>query len=99
MLPVSTVYALFFGSAVLVLLLIFCVRMPELWRKGRRFAKQMIARRTRQERMLADLERLMEEARRLEGVYCFERIELHHAPAKIDIACRARGNSMESLPC
>jgi len=55
MLPVSTVYALFFGSAVLVLLLIFCVRMPELWRKGRRFAKQMIARRTRQERMLADL--------------------------------------------
>lgn len=99
MLPVSTVYALFFGAAVFVLFLIFCAKTPELWRSWRRFAKQMVARRTREERMLADLEKLMAEARRLEGIYCFERIETHHAPAKGVVGRNSRESLPESIAC
>jgi hypothetical protein len=99
MLPVSTVYALFFGAAVFVLFLIFCAKMPELWRSWRRFARQMVARRTREERMLADLEKLMAEARRLEGIYCFERFEPHHAPSKAGLARKAMESALESIAC
>ncbi len=80
--PVSTVYALFFLASLFVLFLVVCVKMPEFWRSWRRFLKQLIARRTREERMLADLEKLMAEARRLEGIYCFERIEAHPSPVR-----------------
>jgi hypothetical protein len=99
MLPVSTVYALFFGAAVFVLFLIFCAKMPELWRSWRRFARQMVARRTREERMLADLEKLMAEARRLEGIYCFERFETHHAPVKSARARQSLEAAPESIAC
>lgn len=54
------------------LLLIVAVKVPAMLRSGRRFFRQMAARRTREARMLADLEKLMAEARRLEGIYCFE---------------------------
>jgi hypothetical protein len=79
---VPTVYAGFFVVSLALLLLIFCVKFPEMWRGWRLFGRQMAARKTRQERMLADLEKLMAEAERLEGIYCFERVESHHAPAR-----------------
>lgn len=80
--PVSTVYAGFFLICLALLFLIFCVKVPELWRGWRLFARQMAARKTREERMLADLGRLMAEAERLEGIYCFESVENHHAPVR-----------------
>jgi hypothetical protein len=80
--PVSTVYAGFFVVSLALLFLIFCVKLPELWRGWRLFSRQMAARKTREERMLADLEKLMAEAERLEGIYCFERVESHHAPSR-----------------
>jgi hypothetical protein len=80
--PVSTVYAGFFVVSLALLFLIFCVRLPEMWRSWRLFFRQMAARKTREERMLADLEKLMAEAERLEGIYCFENTEAHHAPAR-----------------
>ena len=80
MLPVANVYLLFFAVSLTLLFLIFCVRLPEFWRSASRFFRQMAARRTRHERMLADLEKLMAEARRLEGVYCFESVEPHRTP-------------------
>jgi hypothetical protein len=82
--PVSTVYAGFFLISLALLFIIFCVKLPELWRAWRLFFRQMAARKTREERMLADLGRLMAEADRLEGIYCFERIESHHAPARME---------------
>lgn len=78
---VSSVYASFLFVSLLVLFLVFCVKTPELWRSGLRFWRQLVARRTRNERMLADLERLMAEARRLEGIYCFDGVEPHVSPA------------------
>jgi hypothetical protein len=80
--PVSTVYAGFFLVSLALLFLIFCVKLPEMWRSWRLFFRQMSARKTREERMLADLEKLMAEAERLEGIYCFEETESHHAPAR-----------------
>ncbi len=78
---VSAAYAVFFLASLGVLFLILCVKTPEMWRSWRRFFRQMVARRTRKARMLADAEKLMAEARRLEGVYCFERVEPHASPA------------------
>lgn len=83
--PVSTVYAGFFLICLALLFLIFCVKLPELWRGWRLFFRQMAARRTREERMLADLGKLMAEAERLEGIYCFEASESHHAPARTPV--------------
>lgn len=80
MLPVAKVYLLFFAVSLSLLFLIFCVKLPEIWRSSSRFFRQMAARRTRHERMLADLEKLMSEARRLEGIYCFEAVEPHLTP-------------------
>jgi len=80
--PVSTVYVAFFLASLFVLFLIVCVKTPEMWRSWRRFLRQMVARRTREERMLADLAKLMAEARRLEGIYCFESFEPHSSPAR-----------------
>jgi hypothetical protein len=86
--PVSTVYAGFFLVSLALLFLIFCVKLPEMWRSWRLFFRQMSARKTRQERMLADLEKLMAEAERLEGIYCFETVEVHHAPSRSVVGVR-----------
>lgn len=80
--PVSAAYAVFFLASLGVLFLILCVKTPEMWRSWRRFFRQMMARKTRKERMLADLEKLMAEARRLEGIYCFESVEPHRSPGQ-----------------
>lgn len=82
MAAVSTIYATFFLVCFFVLFLILCVKLPEMWRCFRRFCRHTAARRTRKERMLADLERLMAEARRLEGIYCFETVEPHPSPGR-----------------
>ncbi len=71
----STAFLGFTLVSAAFLLLIVAVKIPEMWRSCHRFLRQMAARRTREARMLADLEKLMAEARRLEGIYCFERIE------------------------
>ncbi|HRQ91180.1 MAG TPA: hypothetical protein PLA50_20490 [Bacteroidia bacterium] len=76
----STAFLLFFSVSMIVLLMILCLKTPDMWISGRRFVRQMIARRSRKGRMLADLEKLMAEARRLEGIYCFEAVESHHSP-------------------
>lgn len=81
--PVSTLYVGFFLVSLFVLFLVFCVKTPEMWRSVRRFLRQMKARRTRQERMLADLAKLEAEALRLEGIYCFERVEPHRSPRRL----------------
>lgn len=86
--PVSTVYAGFFLVSLALLFLIFCVNLPEMWRSWRLFFRQMAARKTREERMLADLEKLMAEAERLEGIYCFEPVEMHHAPSRSVVGVR-----------
>jgi hypothetical protein len=82
MIPVSTVYAGFFLFSLFVLFLIACVKTPEMLRSWRRFYRQTVARRRRKDRMLADLERLMTEARRLEGIYSFEQVEPHTTPSR-----------------
>lgn len=89
--PVSTLYVGFFLTSLLVLFLIFCVKTPELWRSARRFLRQMKARRTRQDRMLADLAKLEAEALRLEGIYCFESVEPHVSPSCRESARERRG--------
>ena len=94
--PASTAYLVFFLASLGLLFLIFCVRTPELWRSWRRFSKQMGARRTRNERMLADVEKLMADARRLEGTYCFESIEPHSSPSRP--ASRERVSSPPTSP-
>ncbi len=78
---VSTAYAVIFAASLGVLFLILCVKTPEMWRSGRRFLRQSIARHTRKDRMLADPELLQIGARRIEGTYCFESVEAHHSPA------------------
>jgi hypothetical protein len=101
MAPVSDLYVAFFLVSLFVLFLIFCVKAPELWRSCRLFSRQMVARRTREERMLADLEKLMAEARRLEGIYCFESIEtnppsVHHVEPKVSGAVPVSAKKTES---
>jgi hypothetical protein len=41
----------------------------------------------------------MAEARRLEGIYCFERFEPHHAPSKAGLARKAMEEVPESIAC
>lgn len=82
--PVSTVYLAFFSASLFVLFLIACVKMPEAIRGMRRFLRQMVARKTRSERMLADLEKLISDSRQLEGVYRFETVEPHVSPGQAD---------------
>jgi Sec-independent protein translocase protein TatA len=78
--PASTAYFLFFCVCVGLLLLIAAVKAPEVIRSILRFMRQMRARKTRGERMLADLEKLKRDSRDLEGVYCFEAIQPHFSP-------------------
>jgi|GEM_PF-864001 hypothetical protein len=82
--PVSSVYLAFFSAALVVLLLIAGVKLPETFCGVRRFLRQMGARKTRSERMLADLEKLISDARRLEGVYRFDSIEPHVSPGQAE---------------
>jgi hypothetical protein len=82
--PVSTVYLAFFSASLFVLFLIACVKTPEAIRGMRRFLRQMGARKTRSERMLADLEKLISDSRQLEGVYRFETVEPHLSPNQAD---------------
>lgn len=82
--PVSTVYLAFFSASLVVLFLIACVKMPEAIRGMRRFLRQMVARKTRSERMLADLEKLISDSRQLEGVYRFENVEPHVSPGQAE---------------
>jgi hypothetical protein len=84
--PVSTVYLAFFSASLFVLFLIACVKMPEAIRGVRRFLRQMGARKTRSERMLADLEKLISDSRQLEGVYRFETVEPHVSPGQAEAA-------------
>lgn len=69
---VTTFFLTFLAASLSVLLLVICIKAPELWRSYRRFSRQMQARKTRGERMLADLEKLKADARKLEGVYRFD---------------------------
>lgn len=85
MTPVSTVYFIFFCAALFVLFLIICAKVPEFVRSLRRFMRQMGARKTRGERMLADLEKLTSDARKLEGVYRFDSIEPHSSPSQAGV--------------
>lgn len=84
--PVSIVYLAFFSAALFVLFLIACVKLPEAVRGTRRFLRQMGARKTRSERMLGDLEKLISDSRRLEGVYRFDAVEAHVSPGQADAA-------------
>ena len=87
--PVSTVFLAFFCASLFVLFLIACVKLPDWVRSIRRFQVQMGARKTRGERMLADLEQLKREARKLEGVYHFDAIEPHSSPSQAAVASAA----------
>jgi len=78
--PVSTFFVAFLAASVFVLFLIICVKAPEFLNSLRRFSRQMQARKTRGERMLADLEKLKADARKLEGVYHFDNPD-HRAAA------------------
>lgn len=84
--PVSTVYLAFFGVSLVVLLLIACVKLPEALRGLRRFVLQLLARKKRNERMLADLEQLIADARQLEGTYRFDAVESHSSPGQAEAA-------------
>lgn len=77
---VSTAYLLFFCVCIGLLLLIGAVKLPEVARSSFRFFRQMRARKTRGERMLADLEKLTRDSRSLEGVYSFESVPPHLSP-------------------
>ncbi len=85
MAPVSTVFLMFFGASLFVLFMIACVKLPDTVRSIRRFIRQMGARKTRSERMLADLEKLSEDARELEGVYRFDSIDPHSSPSQANV--------------
>ncbi len=87
--PVSAVYFAFFGVSLVVLLLIACVKVPEAVRGLKRFTLQMLARRTRRERMLADLEKLIAEARQLEGIYRFDPVESPGSPSQTEAGATA----------
>jgi hypothetical protein len=92
--PVSIVYLAFFSASLFVLFLIACVKMPEAVRGMQRFLRQMGARKTRGERMLADLEKLIADSRQLEGVYRFDTVEPHISPSQADAeAARASMSS------
>ena len=94
--PVSTVFFAFFCASLFVLFLIACVKTPEWVRSIRRFRGQMGARKTRGERMLADLEQLTTEARKLEGVYRFESIEPHSKVSQIEVASAVKASLASS---
>ncbi|NLT70897.1 MAG: hypothetical protein GXX91_09405 [Verrucomicrobiaceae bacterium] len=82
--PISVVYLAFFGVSLVVLLLIACVKLPEAVRGLKRFTLQTLARRTRRDRMLADLEQLIADARQLEGVYRFDTVESPGTPCQAE---------------
>lgn len=71
-LPAPRAFALFFGASFALLGSIALIglvgRLPHL----RRLVRHMRARRTRGERMLADLDKLRSDALELEGCYYFE---------------------------
>ena len=90
--PVSTVFFAFFCASLFVLFLIACVKAPEWVRSIRRFQGQMGARKTRGERMLADLEQLKADARKLEGVYRFDAMEPHSSPSQAEVASAVRAS-------
>lgn len=103
----STAFLGFTLVSTAFLLLIVAVKLPEMWRNCHRFIRQMAARRTREGRMLADLEKLMAEARRLEGIYCFESVideededsvfadlEPHHCRSKPSASAPARSSQL-----
>lgn len=104
----STAFLGFTLISAAFLLLIVAVKVPAMFRTCRRFFRQIAARRTREARMLADLEKLMAEARRLEGIYCFEGpecddedavfadLEPHHRVSK-PAAWKSAGSSQSSL--
>ena len=69
---IATFFLIFLVASLSVLLLVICIKAPELWRSYHRFTRQLEARRTRGSRMLADLEKLKVDARKLEGIYRFE---------------------------
>lgn len=83
---VSAVCLAFVGVSFVVLFLITCLKLPEAVRGIRRLALQMLARKTRNERMLADLEKLIYDARQLEGVYRFDTVEPHASPGQAETA-------------
>lgn len=100
----SAAYVLFFLVSVGLLILILCARIPDLWRSALRLGRQMIARRTRRERMLADPESLEARGRKIEGLYRFEAVEAHASPsakdalaASSDISSASSAGSRESI--
>ncbi len=99
MASVSVTYLWFFIASFLVLFLIGCVKAPECIRYWERFFRQMKARKTRGQRMLADLEKLKSDARKLEGIYRFEGIEPHHSPAHPLINSEAGSGVGSGVPC
>lgn len=76
---VTTFFLSFLLASLFVLVLVIGIKAPELLRSYRRFLLQMEARKTRGARMLADLDKLKADARKLEGVYRFESPD-HQAP-------------------
>lgn len=65
-------YAVFFGVSFGLLAVIASAGVPGVFRGLRKHVRLALARRRRKGRMLADLVKLDEDARRLEGVYRFE---------------------------
>lgn len=95
--PVATFFVAFLAASLFVLFLIICVKAPESWRSCQRFLRQLEARKTRGERMLADLEKLKADARKLEGVYCFDNAD-HRAAASYNVESAASGAVNSSAP-
>lgn len=78
--PISTAFISFFLASLCVLFLIFCVKLPDLVRWSMRLIRQLSARRSRKDKILSDMEELMRDSRRLEGIYCFDNVEPHSTP-------------------
>lgn len=94
---ISTFFVAFLAVSLFMLFLIIGVKTPELWRSFRRFSRQMQARRTRGAKMLADLDQLKADARKLEGVYRFDNPE-HKSSVYRNVENSISGPVTSSVP-
>ncbi len=99
----SVVYFAVSLASALLFLMIFLIKIPELYRALKRMRTQMAARRDRKDELLADPEQMLLTEVRLEGIYRFENIEPHSSPESSEIhhqtpASRSMVPSETSIP-
>ncbi|MDA8632555.1 hypothetical protein N9406_01625 [Verrucomicrobiales bacterium] len=64
----ATCFAIFFGVSFTILLAIVCAGIPSVYRSVAKHVRQIVARRRRFRRMLADCSSLQERADAIEGI-------------------------------